>query len=244
MIPIGTQNTLDPDAISEADIWAYFEKVAKDHFGDSTTLLIREIRDRLYFAVANTDAGVRILGAKVTNVVITEAVTVLTEEMLPACRVACPEAILSRAPTECTADVGMWRKRSEAYNESVRQFGGTIKMDTVILAGTAYKTAKGTKVRLLRYKGGNKFQVLDPGDYFDKKISIERSALLDLCPTQVPTDKSLSPFRAPYASMVVAVGKLLIGQNEWGGNCLVGRVATATDIMASFQKAPRKYRFV
>lgn len=244
MIPLGTQNTLDPDAVAESDIWSYFEKVAKQHFGDTATLDIRAIRDRIYFAVANTDTGVRILGAKVKNVVITEAVTVLTEDMLPACAVACPEEILANAPADCSEDVRIWRAGSVAYNEGLRQFSGPIKMNTVILTGADHKTAKGNMVRLLIYKGGNKYQVLDIGEYCGKKISIERAALLKLCPTLVPDLATLNPLRAPYGPDVIAAGKLLIGRNALGFNSLVGRVATASDIMASYQRPARKYRFV
>jgi hypothetical protein len=244
MIPLGNQNTLDPDAIAEADIWIYFEKVAKEHFGDSTTLANREIRDRVHFAVAHTDTGDRILGAKVTNVVITEAVTVLTEEMLAEGRVACPDAILASAPADCSEKVRLWRMGSHAYNEGALQFGGRIKMDTLILAGACYKTAQGTMVRLLRYKGGNKYLVEDAGAYFGKKVAIDRHALLELRPTLVPDAKSLSPLHAPYAPNVIAAGKFLIGQNEWGGNTLVGRVATASDILAARQRPLRKYRFI
>lgn len=243
-VRFGTPESMLSYAVTEANVWAHLELVSKAHFGQSATLAIREVRERMHFALVSSDSGDRILGAQLTDVGATHTVTVYTEDMLPARAIACPESILAAAPEASSENACLWRVWSDAYNEGVRQCAGTLKINCTILAGSGYRTSKGTIVRLLSYKGGNKFMVLDKGAYEGKKISILRPALLATCPTLVPDIESLTPISKSNAADLFAIGKLLIGDSSWGGFRIVGRVATATEVMAATGTVTRKYSFV
>jgi len=243
-VSFGTPEPMHSYAVSEANVWAYLELVSKAHFGQTAALAIREVREGMHFALATTDSGDRILGAQLTDIGTTHTVTVYTEDMLPARSIACPESILVAAPDAVSENACLWRVWSDAYNEGVRQCAGTLKMNCTILAGSGFRTTKGTIVRLLSYKGGNKFMVLDKGAYEGKKISILRPALLATCPSLVPAIETLTPIRKSDAADLFAMGKLLIGDSSWGGFRIVGRIATASEVLATTGTITRKYSFI